>query len=94
MQTHDRSRMPLVYVVLVQPGFGACAVVAIGLVDVPFFGTHPERRRLVVGKIERCNCNLARFVVARVNQLKGFLASDGCLVVHKSGRMHSPLTWG
>ncbi len=68
METHDRSRVPFVDIVLVETGFGACAVVSVRLVDVTFFGPHPEGCGFVVGEVESCDGDFTGFVVASMNE--------------------------
>lgn len=73
MQSHDRTCVSLVHIVLVQPSFGASTVIPVGLVDIAFFRPDPKRRRLVVREIKRRNGDFARLVVAGVHKLKRFL---------------------
>lgn len=74
MQPGDGPRVAFVDIVLVESSFGAGAVVAVGLVDIAFFGADPESGGLVVGEVERRNGYFPCLVVACVDQLEGFLS--------------------
>lgn len=66
--------MTLVDVVLVETGFGPCAIVPVGLVDVAFLGPDPEGGRFVVGEVERGDGDLVRLDVGGgVLEFEGFL---------------------
>ena len=78
MHPHDRPRVTLVDVVLVQTCLRPRAVVPICLIHVAFFSTNPERRRFVVREVERRDRNLARLVVSGVNELQRFLRCILC----------------
>lgn len=67
VQAHDGACVCLVHVVLVQTGFSTCAVVPVRLVDVAFLGANPERRRFVVGEVQRRDRHLTSLVVPGVH---------------------------
>jgi hypothetical protein len=66
--------MALVDVVLVETGFSTGMVVAVGLVDVAFFGANPEGGGLVGGEVEGGNGDFVGFGVSWVTKIEGFLS--------------------
>lgn len=61
--------MSLVDIILIQSGFRTRAVVAIGLIDIAFFGADPKRGRFIIREVKRCDGYFACFVVACMNKL-------------------------
>lgn len=75
VQTHDRSRVPAIHIVLIQSCFRACAVLSVRLVHISLFRADPERRCLVVGEVERGYRDFRRFVMSGVLEFQCFLAT-------------------
>jgi hypothetical protein len=77
VEAGDRPGVAAVQVVLVEAGLRAGAVVPVGLVDVTLFGADPERRRLVVGKVDRSDRNLVRLRMGWVSEVERLLQACG-----------------
>lgn len=82
MKSHDRTRVALVDVILVQAGFGTSAVVSVSLIDVAFFCPNPECGGFVVGKVKRGDCYFTRFIVTSMYQLECFLEQEPLISVN------------
>jgi hypothetical protein len=74
VQTHDRSTVTLVDVILVQPGFRPGTIISMGLVNVALFCTDQESCRFVIWEIKCGDGYFPGFVVTRVDEFQGFLS--------------------
>ncbi len=68
--------MGFVHIVLVQPSFGSCSIVPIGLIDISFFCTDPKGRRLVIGEVHGGNCNFPSLIMSGMYEFLGFLLKE------------------
>ena len=73
MKSHDRARVALINIILVEASLCTRTIIPISLIDIAFFCANPESCRFVVGKVEGSYGHFARLVMSSVNELKGFL---------------------
>ena len=73
MESHDRTRVAFINIVLVEASLCTRTIIPISLVDIAFFCANPEGRRFVVGKVESSYGHFACLIMSSVNKLKGFL---------------------